>query len=46
MRFEAKCARTEKEGAMAWVDPEGYVKFVADQRAKFEAAVQVETAVK
>lgn len=36
------CARAAKEGAKAWVDPEGYAKYDADQRAKFEAVVKAE----
>jgi metallo-beta-lactamase class B len=40
MDFEAKRARAEKEGAPAWVDPDGYAQFVAGQRAKFEAAAE------
>lgn len=37
-----KLARAAKDGAAAWVDPEGYKKFVARQKAKFEAAVEKE----
>lgn len=41
--YDAKLARAAKEGAAAWVDPEGYQKFVATAKAKFEAAVARET---
>jgi metallo-beta-lactamase class B len=37
--FEAKLKRAEREGAKAWVDPEGYKKWVALQRTRFEEAV-------
>jgi metallo-beta-lactamase class B len=40
--FKEKSARSVKEGAEAWVDPEGYRKFVVDQRAKFEATINKE----
>ena len=36
--FEAKLAKSRKDGVIAWVDPEGYKKFVAGAKAKFEAA--------
>lgn len=36
--YEAKLAQAAKDGAAAWVDPEGYRAFVAAARAKFEAA--------
>ncbi len=40
--FEAKRARVATEGVAAWVDPEGYRKWVALQRERFEAAVAKE----
>jgi metallo-beta-lactamase class B len=40
--FEAKRARAAREGVAAWVDPDGYRKFVAAARAKFEAALESE----
>jgi metallo-beta-lactamase class B len=40
--YEAKLARAEKEGAAAWVDPEGYRQFVARQKAKFDSTVAME----
>jgi metallo-beta-lactamase class B len=43
--FEAKRARAAQEGVKAWVDPEGYRRFVVDQRAKFETAVSAELGV-
>ncbi|MGQ0635850.1 MAG: subclass B3 metallo-beta-lactamase [Planctomycetaceae bacterium] len=44
--FEAKLARSAKEGGRAWVDPEGYRKWVAQQREKFDAAVKKELETK
>jgi metallo-beta-lactamase class B len=43
--FDAKRAKAATEGVKAWVDPEGYRRFVVDQRAKFEAAVNAELGV-
>lgn len=40
--YEAKLARSAKERGTAWVDPEGYRKWVAVQREKFDAAVEKE----
>ncbi|HTK74379.1 MAG TPA: subclass B3 metallo-beta-lactamase [Gemmataceae bacterium] len=34
--LDAKLARAAKQGTAAWVDPEGYKRFVAGQKAKFE----------
>ena len=42
--FHAKRARAATEGVSAWVDPEGYRKWVALQRERFEAAVARESA--
>jgi len=42
--FDAKLARAAKEGATAWVDPEGYKGFVALQKAKFETHARRELA--
>lgn len=42
--YEAKLARSAKEGAKAWVDPEGYRKWVAVQRQKFDATLAREMA--
>ena len=41
--FDAKLNRTTKEGAAAWVDPDGYKKWVQLQRGKFEAALMKES---
>jgi metallo-beta-lactamase class B len=40
--FEGKRTRSVKEGAKAWVDPDGYQKWVAGQRKTFEATVKAE----
>jgi metallo-beta-lactamase class B len=40
--FEAKRARAEKQGPSAWVDPEGYAKWVAGERAKLEKRLAAE----
>ena len=37
-------ARAAKDGAAAWVDPQGYKKWVAAQKEKFEAAIKREKA--
>jgi metallo-beta-lactamase class B len=37
--YEAKLSRSAKEGARAWVDPEGYRNWVSGQRQKFDATV-------
>jgi metallo-beta-lactamase class B len=42
--FDAKRSRVATEGVAAWVDPEGYRKWVALQRERFEAAVAKESA--
>jgi para-nitrobenzyl esterase len=41
--YEAKLKRAEKEGIAAWIDPEGYGRYVAEAKAKFEATVTRET---
>ncbi|MFO0815077.1 MAG: subclass B3 metallo-beta-lactamase [Gemmatales bacterium] len=41
--FETKRKRAEKEGVAAWVDPEGYQKYMAQAKAKFEATTALET---
>ena len=38
-------ARAAQEGVKAWVDPEGYRRYVAGQRERFEAAVNTEMGV-
>jgi metallo-beta-lactamase class B len=44
--FEGKRIRAAKVGVRAWVDPEGYRKWLASQRAKFEAQVKKELEAK
>ena len=43
--FEGKRARGAREGVTAWVDPEGYRKWLLGAREKFEAAVNKELGV-
>jgi len=43
--FEGKRARAVSEGVKAWVDPEGYRKWVVSQRQAFEARVDREMSV-
>jgi hypothetical protein len=43
--LEANRKRTETEGVNAWVDPEGYRRFVAEKRRAFEDEVDVEMGV-
>lgn len=40
--LDAKLAKAAKSGPAAWVDPEGYRKFVAAKKAMFEAALNKE----
>ncbi len=40
--FEGKRARAKKEGAAAWVDPEGYRKWLAGVREKFDRTLKSE----
>ncbi|MFO0805241.1 MAG: subclass B3 metallo-beta-lactamase [Gemmataceae bacterium] len=40
--LDAKLAKAVKSGPAAWVDPEGYKKFVAVKKEMFEAAVDKE----
>lgn len=40
--FSGKRARAVKEGAAAWVDPDGYRKWLTAQRDKFDAAMAKE----
>jgi len=42
LSLEARRVHTAKEGAEAWVDPEGYQRWVASRRQKFEAQVKKE----
>jgi metallo-beta-lactamase class B len=41
--YDAKLARSAKEGVRAWIDRDGYSKWVAGARQKFEAALAKET---
>ncbi len=41
-RYEEKLARSMKEGAKAWIDPEGYKKWITAQRSNFLAALEKE----
>lgn len=40
--FEAKRARAATEGVQAWIDPEGYRRYVALKRRQFEDQVDLE----
>ena len=40
--FADKRKRAESEGVKAWVDPEGYRRFIAEKRKAFEAEVDAE----
>lgn len=40
--LDAKLTKAAKTGPAAWVDPEGYRKFVAAKKAMFEAALEKE----
>jgi len=42
--FEAKRAKAGQEGPAAWVDPEGYQRFLAGQKQKFEAKLKADRA--
>ena len=42
--LDAKLARAAKDGVKAWVDPEGYRKWVAAQKERFEAGAERERA--
>jgi metallo-beta-lactamase class B len=42
--LDAKLQRAAKDGAKAWVDPEGYRKWVAGQKERFEAGAARERA--
>jgi hypothetical protein len=44
-RKNAKLARAAKDGVAAWVHPEGYRKYVAAARSKFEATAENEKAM-
>jgi len=42
--FDGKCARAQKEGVAAWIDPLGYRAFVAARRKLFEQRLTSESA--
>jgi metallo-beta-lactamase class B len=42
--FQAKRIRAAQEGPAAWVDPEGYKRFLAEQKQKFEAQLKADRA--
>ncbi|MFO1019972.1 MAG: subclass B3 metallo-beta-lactamase [Planctomycetales bacterium] len=44
--YDAKLARAAKEGAKAWVDPEGYRKWIIAQKKNFDAAIARELGTK
>jgi metallo-beta-lactamase class B len=41
--LEGKRVRAAREGVAAWVDPEGYRKWVLGVREKFDATVKAES---
>ena len=43
--FQAKRARAPQEGPAAWVDPEGYKRFVAEQKQEFERKLKADRAI-
>lgn len=42
--FETKLKRSEQEGVQAWVDPEGYQRWLSAQRDRFESVLKKEQA--
>jgi metallo-beta-lactamase class B len=42
--YDAKLAKAATDGAAAWVDPEGYKRYIAAAKAKFEATEEGEKA--
>jgi metallo-beta-lactamase class B len=43
-RLDAKLKSAATDGAKAWIDPEGYRKWVAAQKERFETAAENERA--
>ena len=43
--LDGKRARAIKEGTNAWLDPEGYRRFVAGKKREFEEEVELEMGV-
>jgi metallo-beta-lactamase class B len=44
--FEGKRDRAKNEGMKAWIDPEGYRRFIAEKKRAFEDQVDLELGVK
>jgi len=44
--LEGKRRRAQTEGVNAWIDPEGYRRFIAHKRHAFEEQVDLEMGVK
>jgi metallo-beta-lactamase class B len=44
--LEGKRERAETEGVKAWIDPEGYRRFIAEKKRAFEDQVDRELGVK
>ena len=44
--FEGKRDRAKNEGVKAWIDPEGYRRFIAEKKRAFEEQVDLELGVK
>jgi metallo-beta-lactamase class B len=42
MEFEAKVVKVATLGVNAWIDPDGYKRFVASAKAKLDAALEIE----
>lgn len=42
--LNTKLGRVERDGAAAWVDPDGYKRYLALQKARFEATIEAEKA--
>lgn len=43
--FDGKCARARTDGIKAWIDPEGYRRFVASTKRAFEDQVDKKVGV-
>jgi metallo-beta-lactamase class B len=44
--YEGKLARAKTEGAQAWVDPQGYRRWLAAQRTKLESTIDTELGIR
>ena len=40
--FAEKLSRADKDGVQGWADPEGYRRWLAEEKTKFEAAIAKE----